>query len=82
MRLQGTRSNRDAVGALVRLYCGDRVIVRQVPAAGGYLAQSSKTLHFGLGAAQKIDRCVIRWPTGKTQEIEIAKINRIVTVVE
>src|SRR5262249_4726605 len=44
-RLTGTRSNRDAIGALVYLYTGTEVMVRQVQAAGGYLSQSSNTLH-------------------------------------
>ena len=55
VRLRGTRSNRDAFGAVVRLRVGPRTLVRQVEAATGYLSQSSKTLHFGLGDATKID---------------------------
>ncbi|HEV3004315.1 MAG TPA: CRTAC1 family protein, partial [Pirellulales bacterium] len=61
-RLRGTTSNRDAVGAVVRLFIGTRVMVRQVHATGGYLSQSSKTLHFGLGDFERIDRVEIRWP--------------------
>ncbi len=48
-RLRGTDCNRDAVGAVVRLYVGDEVLTRQVQPAGGYLTHSSRTLHFGLG---------------------------------
>src|SRR5262249_9277929 len=61
-RLRGTRSNRDAVGALVRVHVGDQVLVRQVQAAGGYLSQSSRTLHFGLGERTRVDRVEVRWP--------------------
>jgi enediyne biosynthesis protein E4 len=61
-RLTGTKSNRDAIGAVVRIYMGDEVMVRQVNPAGGYLSQSSKTLHFGLGDRAKIDKVEIRWP--------------------
>jgi len=63
-RLKGTdpKTNRDAIGALVRLHIGNEVMVRQVHAAGGYLSQSSKTLHFGLGDRTKIDRAEVRWP--------------------
>jgi hypothetical protein len=43
--------------------------VRQVQAAGGYLAQSTKTLHFGLGENHKVDRAEIRWPSGQIQTI-------------
>ena len=48
LRLQGTQSNRDAVGGLVRVYAGDQILTRQVHPAGGYLSQSSQVLHFGL----------------------------------
>ena len=52
-------------------------MVRQVQAAGGYLSQSSKTLHFGLGDRTKIDRVEIRWPSGTTQEILNPEINKL-----
>jgi hypothetical protein len=55
-RLKGTKCNRDAIGAVVRIHMGNEVMVRQVQGAGGYLSQSSKTLHFGLGDRTKIDR--------------------------
>jgi enediyne biosynthesis protein E4 len=61
-RLQGTKSNRDAIGAVVRLYVGGEVLTRQVNPDGGYLSQSSKTVHFGLGDRSRIDRVEIRWP--------------------
>jgi hypothetical protein len=64
-RLRGTSCNRDAVGAVVRLYVGDEVMTRQVHAAGGYLSHSSRTLHFGLGDRTKVDRVEIAWPGGR-----------------
>ncbi len=76
-RLQGVECNRDAIGARVRLKIGDRVMVRQVDAAGGYLAQSSKTLHFGLGAATKIDGCEVIWPGGAVQAVPDAAAGRV-----
>jgi len=75
-RLTGTRSNRDAVGALVYLHRGKEVMVRQVHAAGGYLSQSSQTLHFGLGDHAKIDRAEIRWPSGRCDKIQAPEINK------
>jgi len=81
-RLRGTRSNRDAIGALVRLYSGKEVMVRQVQAAGGYLSQSSKTVHFGLGDRGKVDRVEIRWPSGRRQTIADPEINRLHDLVE
>ncbi len=81
-RLIGTRSNRDAIGAVVRLYVGERVLVRQVPGAGGYLSQPSKILHFGLGDGERIDRVEIRWPSGHVQTRPVDRLNTVYTVVE
>ncbi len=81
-RLRGSKSNRDAVGALARLHIGDKVMVRQVHAAGGYLSHSSRTLHFGLGDLRQVDRLEIQWPRGLRQVIDAPEINRLHTVVE
>ncbi|MBI3463886.1 MAG: CRTAC1 family protein [Planctomycetes bacterium] len=81
-RLRGTRSNRDAIGALVRLYAGREVMVRQVHGASGYLSQSSKTLHFGLGDRARIDRIEIRWPSGLVQRIDAPAVNQVHSIVE
>jgi len=81
-RLRGTRSNRDAVGAVVRVRRGDRTWTRMVQAAGGYLAQSSKTVHIGLGDLDAVDRCEIRWPSGTVQVLEAPETNRLHEVEE
>jgi hypothetical protein len=81
-RLRGTRSNRDAIGALVKIYAGKEVMVRQVQGAGGYLSQSSKTVHFGLGNRARIDRVEIRWPSGRRQTIDNPALNRRHEIVE
>jgi hypothetical protein len=81
-RLRGTRSNRDAIGALVKIYMGKEVMVRQVQGAGGYLSQSSKTVHFGLGGRTRIDRVEIGWPSGRRQTIEDPDLNKRHDVVE
>jgi hypothetical protein len=75
-RLRGTKSNRDAIGAVVRLYAGKEILTRQVHPAGGYLAQSSSTLHFGIGDRTEVERVEIRWPSGQTQIIRTPAINR------
>ena len=54
----------------MRLCVGKEVLVRQVHGAGGYLSQSSRTLHFGLGTRARIDRVEVRWPSGRRQTIE------------
>jgi hypothetical protein len=81
-RLKGTKCNRDAIGAVVRIHMGNEVMVRQVHGAGGYLSQSSKTLHFGLGDRQKIDRVEITWPGNQRQSLGSVPINARHELVE
>jgi hypothetical protein len=81
-RMRGTRSNRDAIGAVVRLYQGSRVQTRQVQASAGYLAQSSRTLHFGLGDGSAVDRIEVTWPSGRRQELRGVRINTRHDLVE
>ena len=82
LRLTGTRSNRDAIGAIARLWIGKTLMVRQVSPAGGYLAQSSRVLHFGLGDASKIDSVQIRWPRGGVQSLIGPAINTLLSIRE
>jgi hypothetical protein len=81
-RLRGTTSNRDAIGAVVKVVISDRTMVRQVQPTGGYLAQSSKTLHFGLGEVDSIDRVEILWPSGERQMILSPAVDRLVEITE
>jgi hypothetical protein len=81
-RLKGTQSNPDAIGALVRIWCGSDQMVRQVHAAGGYLSQSSKTVHFGIAEHSKVDRVEIVWPSGRRQQLGETEINRLHEIVE
>ena len=82
LRLTGTVSNRDAVGAVVRLWVGTTVMVRQVNPAGGYLSHSSRVIHFGLGEHSSVDRIEIRWPRGTAQTLDHPAINRLLQVRE
>jgi hypothetical protein len=81
-RLTGTKCNRDAIGAVVRLYRGNEILTRQVNTSGGYLAQSSKVLHFGLGNNTTIDRVEITWPGGRIQSIPVPALNALTKVIE
>ncbi len=81
VKLTGTRSNRDAVGAVARLWVGSTEMVRQVNPAGGYLAQSSRVLHFGLGDGVA-DSLVVRWPAGGRQVVVRPRMNSVVKVTE
>lgn len=82
VRLRGTVSNRDGVGALVRLWTSAGPQVRPLVLARGYLSASEPVLHFGLGAAERADRLVVEWPSGLVQEFRDLPANRRVTVTE
>jgi hypothetical protein len=81
-RLHGVRSNRDAVGAVVRLHLGEQVLLRQVDCSGGYLSQCSKTLHFGLHELERIGRAEIHWPSGVRQVVGPLKANALYELIE
>jgi hypothetical protein len=82
LRLIGTRSNRDAIGARVRLTVGGSTHLREVRAGSSYLGQHDLRVHVGLGTAARIDRLEIRWPNGQTEVVEGAVPNEIVTITE
>ncbi|HEX8474120.1 MAG TPA: CRTAC1 family protein [Pyrinomonadaceae bacterium] len=67
--LEGGESNRSAVGAQVRLYWNGQEQLQEVSGGSGFCAQSQRRLHFGLGKNARIERAVVRWPSGKTQTI-------------
>jgi enediyne biosynthesis protein E4 len=69
---------RESYGdAVVRLWVGKTVMVRQVNPAGGYLSHSSSVVHFGLGDRSKVDRVEIRWPRGIVQTLDNPEINAL-----
>jgi hypothetical protein len=68
LRLAGTKSNRDAIGAIVRLATPDGTQSRMVKTGSSYLSQSELTLTFGIGRRDKADRVVIEWPSGGVEE--------------
>jgi hypothetical protein len=69
IELRGTRSNRDGLGALVKVHVGDRVLTRYHDGKSGYLSQSSMPLWVGLGGAAKVERIEVAWPSGATQTV-------------
>jgi hypothetical protein len=81
-RLRGTRSNRDAIGAVVRLYEGGKAVTRQVQGACGYLSQSSRTLHFGLGDRPNVEQVEITWPSGLRQRLGAVAVNKLYDIEE
>jgi hypothetical protein len=74
IQLVGAKSNRDAIGAVVRLTIAGKTMMRQVEAGSGYASESLLPLHFGLGNAEKIESVEIKWLDGTTQKFEGAQV--------
>ena len=79
LRLQGTSCNRDAIGARVDLLTAGGEVVKYVQTVqaggGGYLSQSSKWLHFGIGDSDIISRVVVKWPGGEGEQFSGIKVD-------
>ena len=69
VELEGTKSNKDGVGAFVEATIGKKKIIRHMIANNG-TAQSQKALHFGLGKAKKVNKLVVSWPSGEKQVLK------------
>jgi enediyne biosynthesis protein E4 len=67
--LQGSASNRSAIGAQLTLYWNGQQQVQQVSGGSGFAAQNDRRLHFGLGNNPHIEKAVVRWPSGRTQTL-------------
>src|SRR5208282_2335853 len=81
-RLQGKKSNRDAIGAAVTIDAGGHQQTKLLQAGTGFLSQHSKELFFGVGAAAGPLRACIRWPAGLTQVLEKLPVNHRIEVRE
>jgi enediyne biosynthesis protein E4 len=75
--LEGTQSNRSAIGAQVRVFWNGQQQVQEVAGGSGFCAQNQRLLHFGLGSTSTVDRVEIRWPSGKQQTIRTPQMNTI-----
>ena len=69
-RLVGTKSNRDAIGARVKIFANGIKQTRMVRSGSSYLSQSELPITFGLGKQDKIDRVVVDWPSGRSEEFK------------
>ena len=81
LKLTGTRSNRDAIGARVTLRAAGRTLIREVDGGNGYSGQSSRRLHFGLGRSASPAAIEIRWPSGLVERT-VAPVNRMTRITE
>jgi hypothetical protein len=75
-------SNRSAVGAQVEVFWNGRQQLQEVSGGSGFCAQNQRRLHFGLGQPQTIERVVIRWPSGKRQELSAPQPGRVHKIQE
>jgi enediyne biosynthesis protein E4 len=82
IKLVGVKSNRDGIGARVKVVSGDLNQIDEVRSGDSYLSQSDLRLHFGFEKRTKIDLIEIRWPSGKVDKIEDVKVNKILTIKE
>lgn len=81
-RLRGTKSNRSAIGATVRITAAGTTQTNHVTQAAGYAGSSELRVHFGLGAATGIQSAEVTWPTGKVQRLGSMPGNQNVTIEE
>lgn len=82
LKLEGTTSNRDGIGARVRVTSGGKVQTSQKKSTTGYLSQNDPRMHFGLAKNAMIEQIEIKWPSGKIQLLKNIKVNQILTVKE
>jgi hypothetical protein len=80
--LEGTKSNRSAIGAQVKLYWNDKVQIQEVSGGNGYASQNQRRVHFGLGKSPRVERAVIQWPSGRTQTIDAPKTGMLHRIKE
>src|SRR5258708_14964434 len=80
--LIGTKSNRAAIGARVTIHAAGVMQFNEVRAGGSYLSQNDLRLHFGVGAADKMDDVEVSWPSGRTDMLRDVATDFIYTITE
>jgi hypothetical protein len=80
--LEGTQSNRDAIGAKVIVTAGDRRHVQEVRSGSSYISNNDMRLHFGLGSSNAVTHITVRWPNGETEEFPGAAADRFISLTE
>jgi enediyne biosynthesis protein E4 len=76
------KSTRDAIGARIKVKIGDRVLVDEVRSGSSFISNNDMRVHFGLGAATKIDSVEVRWPSGLVETFDKVAVDSIVTLSE
>ncbi len=78
----GTCTNRSAIGAQVEVFWNGQQQIQEVSGGSGFCSQNQRRLHFGLGADAKVDKVVVRWPSGKMSELTGPEVNHLHAVKE
>jgi len=82
LKLVGTKSNRDAIGARVKVTLDGRVQIAEVRSGGSYLSHNDSRIHFGLGDSTKIKRLEVRWPSGLKETYENLSVDKFHVIIE
>ena len=80
--LRGTKSNRDGIGARIRIVAGGQTQFSYKSTASGYASSSAGPVHFGLGSASMVDEIDIRWPSGTVQVLKNVAANQTLAITE
>jgi hypothetical protein len=80
--LQGSKSNRLAIGARLKIVAGGLTQTEEMHSGGSYLSQNDLRVHFGLNTAKKIDSLEIRWPSGKIETLKNLDVDKFYSVLE
>ncbi|HEY6128203.1 MAG TPA: CRTAC1 family protein [Candidatus Acidoferrum sp.] len=73
----GTKSNRDGIGAKIRVKAGERILVDEVRSGSSYDSQNDMRVHFGLGRTERVDWVEVRWPSGLKERFQVARVDAI-----
>jgi len=82
VRLRGVKTNRDGVGARVKVVAGDLAQIDEVHSGRGYQSHWGSRLYFGLGSRERIDRVEVRWLGGGTDVLDDIPVDRLLTITE
>jgi len=82
LRLEGTRSNRDGFGAVVRVQSGSDVQTQALNSGSSYLAQSERILTFGIGSRTQADSVEVKWPSGQVDRLTNVRSGEVVVIRE
>ena len=82
IKLQGTRSNRDGIGARIKVVTDSGAQYNHMTTSVGYASSSAGPVHFGLGSNKSAELVEIRWPSGIVQRLSNVAADRVIKVIE